>query len=372
MDSQLANRRHSIQNIVFAMLFFLGISLHWMAWIFKWQDLPSAEKRLLADAPKVTSVQNLVDYPRAAEQYINDHYFSRNRLTAFYYSIRIHLLKEIYFPSVVLGKEKWLYFSGESNLDDYQRANPFTDKQMNRLKQYLDSLNQELKMRGVTFLVVIAPDKEGIYPENLPDDIRPIGNKSRLDYLIEYFNQHADTKLIDLRPALLNAKTKRQVYYRSDTHWNDYGTLAVYQTLLNLLEPRYPVLQAHQLDEYTVQPQDWSGDLTNFLALQRGFAEQTDVLIPSFALQAREIPTNIDTMKVYEVADNRLPRMMLYHDSFGLELIPFLAEHFQRSIYRSTRDVDLALVSHEKADIVILEVVERWLDKLLFLAQSKK
>jgi hypothetical protein len=59
------------------------------------------------------------------------------------------------------------------------------------------------------------------------------------------------------------------------------------------------------------------------------------------------------------VAD--LPRLVMFHDSFGLRLIRFLSEHFSRSVYVEARDVKRLTVEWEQPDVVILEVCERYL-----------
>ena len=57
------------------------------------------------------------------------------------------------------------------------------------------------------------------------------------------------------------------------------------------------------------------------------------------------------------------PRAVMFRDSFANALIPYLSEHFERILYVWDRDVDLALVDIEKPDVVIQEIVGRFLSR---------
>src|SRR5262249_47950937 len=64
-------------------------------------------------------------------------------------------------------------------------------------------------------------------------------------------------------------------------------------------------------------------------------------------------------------ADPRLPRAVMFCDSFTQAMFPFLAEHFHRIafIWQYFPTFDTAVVEREKPQIVIQELVER---KLLY------
>jgi wyosine [tRNA(Phe)-imidazoG37] synthetase (radical SAM superfamily) len=55
----------------------------------------------------------------------------------------------------------------------------------------------------------------------------------------------------------------------------------------------------------------------------------------------------------------------MLQDSFGSALIPSLSWCFSRSVFVWTHSIDRAVVEQEKPDIIILEIVERNLDRLL-------
>ncbi|MFN8387050.1 MAG: hypothetical protein U0X92_11595 [Anaerolineales bacterium] len=61
-----------------------------------------------------------------------------------------------------------------------------------------------------------------------------------MDQVIAYLRANGKQQVIDLRPALLTAKSERQVYYATDTHWNDYGAYIAYSAIMNELRKTDP------------------------------------------------------------------------------------------------------------------------------------
>ena len=59
--------------------------------------------------------------------------------------------------------------------------------------------------------------------------------------------------------------------------------------------------------------------------------------------------------------DRRLPRAVMFHDSFALNLAPLIAEKFQRIVFLSEYEFDLQVIDKERPDVVIQEMVERQL-----------
>jgi alginate O-acetyltransferase complex protein AlgJ len=62
--------------------------------------------------------------------------------------------------------------------------------------------------------------------------------------------------------------------------------------------------------------------------------------------------------------DPKLPSAVIFRDSFFNGLQPFTSEHFSRVVYVSDFVVNFDLIAEENPQIVILEVAERYLNKL--------
>ena len=73
----------------------------------------------------------------------------------------------------------------------------------------------------------------------------------------------------------------------------------------------------------------------------------------------------MDARLVTEQPDRSRPRAVIFRDSFGSALIPFLSEHFSRALYLWQYNFDPAIVTEERPSVVIQEWVGRRLATML-------
>jgi hypothetical protein len=186
-------------------------------------------------------------------------------------------------------------------------------------------------------VVVIAPDKSTIYPEYMPDQIKVIGSKSRLDQFVDYMHEYGQTPVIDLRPDLLEASKTEQVYYKTDTHWNLLGAHIAYAKIMSTLSQRYPELVSHPLSEYDVV----QGGLVTFgIPMMMGMPNLKEdywTLQPIFATGTnfREIPlSDGNIVRLSWNQNQNLPCALIFYDSFLTTVIPFLEPQFFAPVSR--------------------------------------
>ena len=73
----------------------------------------------------------------------------------------------------MIGSDNWLFYSMESDIDDYKGTNLFTEGQLAQIASQLTTSEQWLSNRGSEFVLMIAPNKETIYgEEHLPPIIK--------------------------------------------------------------------------------------------------------------------------------------------------------------------------------------------------------
>ena len=71
----------------------------------------------------------------------------------------------------------------------------------------------------------------------------------------------------------------------------------------------------------------------------------------------RQLPFALGT------GDERLPKAVMFRDSFANALVPYLSESFSRIVYVWERDVNPEVVELEQPDVVIQEIAERFLGR---------
>src|SRR5688572_12651085 len=162
--------------------------------------------------------------------------WGRNLLISKFANLRLKMGDRVFSQGLV-GKDGWLQFTAGGILDDFQNTMQFSPK---NIQQNSQLLYEKLQAQNITLVIIIVPNKDTIYPEQLPDEIQKINEQSRLDLLVAYFKKYGPPVLIDLRPALQRARQEETIYYKTDTHWNNLGSFAAYSEVMQVLSRSNP------------------------------------------------------------------------------------------------------------------------------------
>ncbi len=300
---------------------------------------------------------------------IEDAFYPRARLVAQVSNLRL-LIGDRVFPKVIAGDGNWLVYTAEGDIEDYQRVNLFTADELAQFQSNLDALSERYAERGITLLVVVSPNKNTIYPERVPKQLSVLASESRLDQLVNYLRVHGREQLIDLRPSLIAAKSEREIYYATDTHWNDYGAYIAYSALMSEISKAYPNLEIHPSSDFEpVISEPETLDLARVIGATL-LPEPKIQFAPLFDLSTRYKTVNLGARKLmfsYN-PDSSLPDLVLYYDSFFFNVIPMLGEHFHNALYVQNYTGgglwNLSWVDERQPDVVIIEFAERYLADL--------
>lgn len=329
------------------------------------------EKRKLAEKP-VFNLSRPFSFAKKYEDYYNDHFTFRTR-----WVYLNNLLTYLFFHAsasakVVIGKEEWLFLGNYNKffdeIDYYRNLEPFTVGELRYWQVLLEERRNWLKRRGIHYIFTIAPNKSTIYPEFMPDSVKKINPRSRLDQLIAHLEKYSTLRILDLRPALREAKKIRPTYHRTDTHWNDWGAYVAYHEIIRSLQPHFAAARPRSLERYHFQPTEFrDGDLALMLTLPDIFRETHWRITAKFPLQARaqaageRKPQNERTpVSVHACASGPLPAALLVHDSFAFPMKQFLSEEFSKTIYIWDWDLNFfdRTIEEEGVKIVIEQMVE--------------
>ncbi len=259
---------------------------------------------------------------------------------------------------VIIGRDGWLFYSGDRLIEDYRCTDPFTPDELDAWKRMFEERQAWLAARGIRYLVVVAPNAQSIYGEFLPQSMNKVGDKSRLDQLVEGMSG-SPVELIDLRGPLLAAKKERRTYHKTDTHWNDFGAFVGYQVIMDALKKWNGAAESSPLDSFDIRTVDAEGDyLAKLVESPLAYREEVIELVPREARKAK-VETVSGTEFIATRDDAPLPTAVFLHDSFMQALHPFLNEHFERAHYLWTREFRLDVIEQERPAIVIEELVQR-------------
>ncbi|HEY5232625.1 MAG TPA: alginate O-acetyltransferase [Verrucomicrobiae bacterium] len=330
------------------------------------------ENRAMSRFPEFQSgTESLRKYVAGLELYYNDHFGFRKRLIRWQHKWKHELFKES-SPDVILGRDGWLFYSGDNMIENFRGSNPFTRDQLKAWQNLLESRRDWCVRHGSAYIFVIPPDKQSIYPEHLPAWLLPVKKPGKLDQFMAYMKTNSTVPVLDLRPALLAAKTNRTVYLLTDTHWNNLGAFAGCQSLISALSRQLPGLKPLPLEafERKIVPQP-AGDLSRMLGQEQWTIEKANVIFspqPPLKPLAVVVDTNLlagrwkkGAEPVFTENPEGRRKAVVFRDSFAGYWIPFLGYDFNRVIYIWQFNWDMAFLEKQKPDVVIDETLERFL-----------
>jgi alginate O-acetyltransferase complex protein AlgJ len=328
--------------------------------------------RPLAPAPQFRLDRQMIyTYLPEFENYWNDHFAFRGTLIRALNIAKVRWLHVSTSAHVLLGRASWLFYTAYAPGTNYHGVRPFTTEELDRWQRVLELRRAWLERRGCRYLVFIPPDKQTIYPEYLDPSYRSPHAQSRLDQLVAHLRGHGSkVEILDIRQPMRAVKSRERLYHRTDSHWNDRGAFIGYQHLVGALSAWFPNVQPapRSVFEETAS-QKPGGDLATMVDLAERDREEWLSLVPKSPLRASPKkadvawPVGADFPLGHPFArecdDPRLPRAVMFHDSFYVALDPFLSEHFRRIAYVWTDDFYPEVVEREKPQVVIQEMLER-------------
>ena len=320
---------------------------------------------------KQVPIESVIDYYTRFKDYFQKSFGFRAALVGMHAIVKTEWLGVSPYPSVLLGKDGWLFYADPTDGNELlcSRRSQFNKGQLALWAAALETRRMFLEKKGIHYAFLVVPCKHTIYPEYLPEVMYPVRPQSRLDQLIDYVAKHTQVQILDVRPALIGAKPLGRLYYMTDTHWNTLGAFIAYKQVLSRVEAWYPDVKPHQLSDYSLKDGRFSGDLASMAGLQSELTEGEKVLTPkfksftSFISDAGEIvprpAMRVDILRS-ENPNAPIPKLVMFRDSFSSALLPYISEHFRSAVFL-WRGFDTSIVEKEKPDVVIEEMVERYL-----------
>jgi alginate O-acetyltransferase complex protein AlgJ len=119
---------------------------------------------------------------------------------------------------VRVGRDGWLFFTDELRFHEDAQSN------LAARADLLHAASVALERHGVKLVVALVPDKARVYSAHLTGEL-PDHSKTRYQDALSALQARGVAAVDLLGPLVLSAKNG-EVYYRSDTHWNQAGAQA--------------------------------------------------------------------------------------------------------------------------------------------------
>jgi alginate O-acetyltransferase complex protein AlgJ len=149
------------------------------------------------------------------ERHLDQAMPARKTLIAAANSVR-YLLTRGSDAQVRVGKDEWLF------LTDELRFEPAGSRHLAARAELFGAAARALDQQGVKLIVALVPDKARVYADRLSGARYPEYNRLRYQDALNAL-QLQGVQAVDLLKPLILASAREEVYYRSDTHWNQAG-----------------------------------------------------------------------------------------------------------------------------------------------------
>lgn len=255
-------------------------------------------------------------------------------------------------PGLVLGKEGWLFLKNDyAILDQYRGINKFSTKELEMWVSTLNQYRDWLDKQKIYFVVVVAPNQQTVYSEYMPNYANKVNPETRADQLAQFLKTSGSKiNFIDLRGDLISAKSRFPEFYlynKYEGHWNQLGAFVAYEEIMRVLSSNFKGLNQLQISDYEIKQikKTWS--------------------IPPLTEDSITLNLKYNKNKNINIAPYKV---VFYGDSFGDEgLLSMLRESNLNvlNVESNWKPFPVGLINKEKPNIVIFELVERYLARPL-------
>ena len=152
--------KKKISNIIIIVLFISMITIpQVLAFLINDEKTISEEEnRTLNEKPKF-SLSTITEYPEKFDAYYNDHLPFRTSLREAWTNFNYNVLKTV-DNSIVIGKDDWFFYRGDSSIEDAQGVSTFSDEETEKMLSTLQKNKEKIEKYNIDFYLMIIPNKE--------------------------------------------------------------------------------------------------------------------------------------------------------------------------------------------------------------------
>lgn len=351
-----------------------------------------AANEILAQRPALTDDEGKFnkDITDDITDYIADRFAFRQQFITAYAKLQADVFGVSAADKVLLGKSdgesRWLYYSNTK--DDWLRRNVISAAQADDIARTLALMQEYAVSQGAQLVFTVAPDKNSIYPEYMPDLGEASGDVKNIKRLVAALENEGVT-YADLTSALHEMSDKgrdQPIYYRLDSHWTALGAAAGFKTIAesmgisyhDWLDEKYSYEKVHKGDLYEMlYPAGKELDYDAVFERRHSFAYLQEAIDDAGASVYEPSgirygddgappydSIRIDTYKEDSAADVSAS-LLMFRDSFGNALYPFMADAFERATFSRQTPYRMDWLAGGVYNYCVIEIVERNIPDLL-------
>lgn len=254
---------------------------------------------------------------------------------------------------VIIGNDGWLFLGNDTNnsISQYEGEIFLRLSEIEGYKNYFEKLKEKI---SCDFFFSIAPNKEYVLPEKYPFIRRKKGNILIYEQVIALLDEYG----IDYHYPTNELASVPRSYYKTDTHWSEYGA---YTTLSNYLSSQ------KKIDLITLTDEDFklenvSGDLGSKLDGRTDGRLNYNFNVDSYEVFRSGLKNHGYACHYANPNAKYAKKVLVFGDSFGQSYIKPLVLTFNEVVFLYSPATFIENVYDAfSPDIVIFEINQRFL-----------
>lgn len=286
-----------------------------------------------------------VEYLSELGSYFETHFAYRAHAVDLNARLRVALTKTSPTDQVIIGNSGWLYYGG--TLNDHLGKTELSEHKANNIAHNLSLVQGYTRSTGSDFVFTIAPNKNSLYPENMPYYYPQGDQKNRS--LIKQCLANKDIAYVDLFETFSNAH--EVLYYQTDSHWTQEGALLATKALSNKAN-------VDSKDKSTGHTIEHIGDIETMLYPTTASPETTEA-ISLGSWTGEDDDFSVENSYIKTTSSSGSGTLLMFRDSFGDSLIPLMSPLFEQSYYSKLIPYNFTQLESLKPTCVVIERAER-------------
>lgn len=359
-----------IYMVILTILLLIPVVLY--AVIGKYLDSSTADKenRVMTEMPTLANTQ-ISEFPTLFDAYMNDNLPYKNYLVTINSMADYYLFNTSSSDDVIVGDKGWLFYVGHENNDedplaDYEGTNLYSIDELEIIAENMTNARDFLASQGKEFVVTIIPNKSRVYSEYMPDMCGDVSQECRLNQVYQYLSDNTDLTIVSPYNDIVSYKEahpETQLYFKYDTHWNNFGAYVAAQSISRVWGFEMPDLDT--VEQVYVDSDTY--DLARMINLGDYLKEDAPIATAYSGHMAR-VEIQSDGMSFTGTVDQGTAdarKLYIIGDSFSALLFPYLACHFNSSKSDMYYNYNYSSLESYDPDVVVFECVERYLNNML-------
>ena len=341
--------------MLFAAVFFLACLIPSVGMLIA-GPAPAAANEVPAVRPRLTRYDGSfnANVLTEAQNYMGSGFFLRLEGVTLWDKLCAGLFSTSVNDSVLIGPDGWLFF-GEA-AEEIAGADPMTDRQIWCAARSLALMQEYAASCGADFLFTTVCGKYTLYPEHAPQyvTVTEVSDRERLEAAmaeqgVNYVNLYDAFTAVD-----------EELYWQWDSHWHEKGAARGADTIL--------AAAGEDTDYFAgpfTQTLTHTSDLYEML-YPTGTAKEPDYIWePGFTFSYLSDFRSADDIVIETENAGRPGSLLMFRDSSGRSLYPYMAQSFGRAYFSRENSYRLDYVNQQNATLAVVEIAERMLPNLL-------